>query len=64
MNILEVFEFFSYQKFLCFIFTRERNSALRSNRKLDKKVKELMLQAEEERRHADQYKEQVSIMVF
>ncbi|XP_052834540.1 myosin heavy chain, non-muscle isoform X3 [Octopus bimaculoides] len=38
---------------------KEKNSALRSNRKLDKKVKELMLQAEEERRHADQYKEQM-----
>ncbi|GAB1604732.1 myosin heavy chain, non-muscle-like isoform X4 [Argonauta hians] len=38
---------------------KEKNNALRTNRKLDKKVKELMLHAEEDRRHADQYKEQM-----
>ena len=32
----------------------------RTSRKLEKKLKELVLQAEDERRHADQYKEQVS----
>ncbi len=31
----------------------------RGNRKLEKRMKELMIQAEDERRHADQYKEQV-----
>ena len=31
----------------------------KNNRKLDKKYKEAVLQVEEERRHADQYKEQV-----
>ena len=31
----------------------------KNNRKLEKKCKEAMLQVEEERRHADQYKEQV-----
>merc|ERR1712228_947292 len=29
-----------------------------ANRKLEKKIKELMMQLEDERRHADQYKEQ------
>ena len=32
--------------------------AAKSNRKLEKKIKELMMQLEDERRHADQYKEQ------
>ena len=32
---------------------------LRANRRLEKKLKELALQADDERRHADQYKEQV-----
>jgi len=32
--------------------------AARSSRKLEKKIKELMMQLEDERRHADQYKEQ------
>ena len=31
----------------------------KNNRKLEKKCKEALLQVEEERRHADQYKEQV-----
>lgn len=31
----------------------------KTNRKLDKKLKELMMQVEDERRHADQYKDQV-----
>ena len=35
----------------------------KNNRKLDKKYKEAVLQAEEERRHADQYKEQVCVKV-
>ena len=35
----------------------------KNNRKLDKKYKEAVLQAEEERRHADQYKEQVCVIV-
>ena len=37
---------------------KERQAALKANRKLEKKVKELMLQLEDEKRHADQYKEQ------
>ena len=32
--------------------------AAKGNRKLEKKIKELMMQLEDERRHADQYKEQ------
>ena len=39
---------------------RERAQLAKNNRKLDKKYKESVLQVEEERRHADQYKEQVS----
>ena len=31
----------------------------RANRKVEKKMKELLMNAEDERRHADQYKEQV-----
>jgi len=31
----------------------------KNNRKLEKRLKEMMLQLEDERRHADQYKEQV-----
>jgi len=38
--------------------TQERMLAARGNRKLEKKIKELMMQLEDERRHADQYKEQ------
>merc|ERR550519_2435166 len=30
----------------------------KANRKLEKKIKELLMQLEDERRHADQYKEQ------
>ncbi|XP_062507434.1 myosin-11-like isoform X2 [Corticium candelabrum] len=38
--------------------TRECNGALKANRRLEKRMKDLMIQTEEERRHADQYKEQ------
>ena len=38
---------------------RERQALARANRKMDKKTREMLLQVEEERRHADQYKEQV-----
>merc|ERR1712241_873910 len=37
---------------------QERMLAAKSNRKLEKKIKELMMQLEDERRHADQDKEQ------
>lgn len=45
-----------YLVLVCF---RERAMLAKNNRKLEKKCKEAMLQVEEERRHADQYKEQV-----
>lgn len=32
----------------------------RATRRLEKKLKEVIMQAEDERRHADQYKDQVS----
>ncbi|KAK7484698.1 hypothetical protein BaRGS_00024106 [Batillaria attramentaria] len=41
---------------------KERASLARANRKMDKRVKELMIQAEDERRSADQYKEQLEKM--
>merc|ERR1712018_131880 len=37
---------------------QERMLGAKSNRRLEKKIKELMMQLEDERRHADQYKEQ------
>lgn len=39
--------------------SRERLAQQKANRKMDKKMKELALQLDEERRHADQYKEQI-----
>ncbi|KAL3876696.1 hypothetical protein ACJMK2_034499 [Sinanodonta woodiana] len=39
--------------------TKERSNLQKNNRRLEKKLKEVILQSEEERRHADQYKEQV-----
>lgn len=36
----------------------------KGNRKLDKKIKDLLVQLEDERRHADQYKEQVEKVRF
>lgn len=39
--------------------SRERLAQQKASRKLDKKMKELALQLDEERRHADQYKEQI-----
>ena len=38
---------------------RERMLQSKNNRKLEKRLKEMLLQLEDERRHADQYKEQV-----
>ncbi|XP_055920934.1 myosin heavy chain, non-muscle isoform X3 [Eupeodes corollae] len=38
---------------------KERLLQQKSNRKLDKKIKELTMNIEDERRHADQYKEQI-----
>ncbi|XP_031573966.1 myosin-10-like [Actinia tenebrosa] len=38
---------------------KERALLGKANRKMDRKLKELMLQNEEERRHADQYREQM-----
>lgn len=41
---------------------KERLAQQKNNRKLDKRIKELVMQLEDERRHADQYKEQVRII--
>lgn len=40
-------------------YYRERNAMQKVNRRLERKFKEMTVQAEEERRHADQNKEQV-----
>lgn len=42
------------------IFFRERAAANKLVRRTEKKLKEVFMQVEDERRHADQYKEQVS----
>lgn len=39
--------------------TKERLLQQKANRKLDKRIKELTLNIEDERRHVDQYKEQL-----
>lgn len=46
---------------VCFlkVEAKERFTQQKTNRKLDKKLKEVVLQLEDERRHADQYKEQL-----
>lgn len=41
-------------------FFRERAAANKLVRRTEKKLKEVFMQVEDERRHADQYKEQVS----
>ncbi|CAO1373534.1 unnamed protein product [Diamesa serratosioi] len=41
---------------------KERLLQQKANRKLDKKIKELTMNIEDERRHADQYKEQIEKM--
>lgn len=45
--------------YLFFFLNRERLLQQKANRKLDKKLKEYLMQLDDERRHADQYKEQV-----
>lgn len=40
-------------------FIRERQLQQKANRKLEKKMKEIVMQLEDERRTVDQYKEQV-----
>lgn len=44
--------------------TKERLAQQKANRKLDKKIKELGLNIEDERRHADQYKEQIEKVCY
>lgn len=41
---------------------KERATASRANKKLEKRLKEVLMQVDDERRHADQYKEQVDKM--
>ncbi|XP_074647185.1 uncharacterized protein LOC141903116 [Tubulanus polymorphus] len=41
---------------------KDRSQLAKTNRRLEKKVKEYMMQAEEERSHADQYKDQIEKM--
>ena len=51
--------------FLTFLFYfSERMAQAKINRKAEKKMKENMLMLEDERRHADQYKEQAEKVWF
>lgn len=43
-----------------FYISREKAAANKTVRRTEKKLKEVMMQVDDERRHADQYKEQVS----
>lgn len=43
-------------------FFRERHQASRLARRTEKKLKEVLLQVEDERRNTDQYKDQVSLI--
>ena len=43
---------------------RDRLQQAKANRKLEKKLKELVMQVEDERRHADQYKEQLDKVIL
>lgn len=42
-----------------YVFNRERQLQQKANRKLEKKMKEIVMQLEDERRTVDQYKEQI-----
>lgn len=42
-----------------YFFNRERQLQQKANRKLEKKMKEIVMQLEDERRTVDQYKEQI-----
>lgn len=44
---------------MAFGYSRERAAANKLVRRTEKKLKEVFMQVEDERRHADQYKEQV-----
>lgn len=48
---------------LVFACCRDRQATRNANRKLEKKTKELQLQAEDEKRHAEQSKDQVRCYV-
>ena len=45
------------------LFNRERMAQAKINRKAEKKMKENLLMLEDERRHADQYKEQAEKVI-
>ena len=59
--VIEIF-FFGIDTDNIYYF-REKQSIAKSSRKLEKRVKELLLQLDDERRHADQYKEQVRFKI-
>lgn len=50
--------------FFSVLNSRERAAANKIVRRTEKKLKEVMMQVEDERRHADQYKEQVRDVDF
>lgn len=44
--------------------SRERGAANKMTRRTEKKLKEVCMQVEDERRHADQFKEQVGLKLL
>ena len=54
---------FTLWKLLSSAYSRERQQAARLARRAEKKLKEVMLQVEDERRNTDQYKDHVSLDV-
>lgn len=46
------------------LHSRERAAANKIVRRTEKKLKEVCMQVEDERRHADQFKEQVCLMLL
>lgn len=58
---------FSFHIIILYLFSlrnRERQNQAKANRRLDKKIKELMMAIDDERRNAEQYKEQVGRAVL
>lgn len=63
-NRVSCFFFSFYYLFMYYYFNRERQLQQKTNRKLEKKMKEIVMQLEDERRTVDQYKEQVEKVFF
>ena len=58
MTLWHLMEYFLHGIYLSLSFFSERMAQAKMNRKQEKKLKETILMLEDERRHADPYKEQ------